>query len=166
MYIGQTSRSFEKRKKEHLSTSKNKNSSQFKYPFYRAIRKYKSSELVWEIIEEVVSLQELNEREKYWIAYYNSYIHASNSNGYNVLLGGSSHLGYIPSEETKKKISDSGSGVKNSNARLDEKDVEKILELIQLGYKQNLIAQMYNVKEPQISRIKHGKRWKSLKLSM
>jgi hypothetical protein len=30
----------------------------------------------------------LNEREKYWIAKYNTYVNAPNSNGYNMTRGG------------------------------------------------------------------------------
>lgn len=48
----------------------------------RAIHKYGKSKFHISLLEEV-SIEELNEREKYWIAYYDSY-----NNGYNLTLGG------------------------------------------------------------------------------
>ena len=40
-----------------------------------------------ELIEEI-SNSSLNDREKFWIKYYNSYIGFENCNGYNATLGG------------------------------------------------------------------------------
>jgi group I intron endonuclease len=50
--------------------------------FYRALRKYGKENFNFEILEEC-SKEDLNEREKYWIKYYNSY-----ENGYNETIGG------------------------------------------------------------------------------
>ena len=50
--------------------------------FYRAIRKYGEENFYIELLE-TVPIQDLNEREKYWINYYDSY-----NNGYNSTLGG------------------------------------------------------------------------------
>jgi group I intron endonuclease len=54
---------------------------------YKAIRKYKIENFSFEIIEiiEDYTEQKGNEREKYWIAYYNSYC---KNEGYNETLGG------------------------------------------------------------------------------
>ena len=48
----------------------------------RAIHKYGKDKFHISLLE-VVSIEKLNEREKYWIAYYDSY-----NNGYNLTLGG------------------------------------------------------------------------------
>lgn len=48
----------------------------------RAIHKYGKDKFHISLIEEV-SVEKLNEREKYWITYYDSY-----NNGYNLTLGG------------------------------------------------------------------------------
>ena len=52
--------------------------------FHNAIRKYGFSDFVFQVIEDnITSEAVLNEREKYWIEYYNSYY-----DGYNSNLGG------------------------------------------------------------------------------
>lgn len=81
VYIGKT-RNFEKRKKQHLSGKEN-------HLFSRAIQKYGAENFTWEIIEENIPDDSLaNEREKYWISYYNSYFRWPNSSGYNMTKGG------------------------------------------------------------------------------
>lgn len=99
VYIGKTSRTLEERKKEHISHIKSEN-----YYFHNALRKYGVENFTWEIIEEVE--QELeNERERYWIEYYQSY--ENKDKGYNLTPGGE---GYKLSEETKQKISKANTG--------------------------------------------------------
>jgi len=104
-YIGQTTRSLDARKRDHIS-SKNKEN----VVFHNAINKYGENDIIWEIIDISDSITELNEKEMYWIKFYNSYIHFENSNGYNMTLGGESTLGWIPTEETKLKIGKSNKG--------------------------------------------------------
>lgn len=162
IYIGQTSRDFKLRKREHKSDSRNKNNIRYNSPFYRAIRKHGWDNLIWEIIDYANSLDELNSKEIYWIEYYNSYVNLDNSNGYNSNLGGSSNFGYKVKEETKEKIRNAGLGEKNSNSKLTNNDVLEILRLLDLGWKQKDIAIKFNVKEPLISKIKNGTRWKSI----
>lgn len=56
---------------------------------WKAICKYGWENVVSEIIEEnIETIEQANEREKYWIKHYNSYVNAENSNGYNATLGG------------------------------------------------------------------------------
>lgn len=50
---------------------------------YRAIRKYKSRSFTLEVLESNINTEELNEREIYWIEYYDSF-----HNGYNMTSGG------------------------------------------------------------------------------
>lgn len=76
-YIGQ-SRDIEARWKKHLSAYKSSPS----WELYRAFKKYGISKFTFEIIEEC-KIEELNEREIYWISQYNSF-----NNGYNMTLGG------------------------------------------------------------------------------
>jgi len=56
--------------------------------FHRALDKYGIDNFTWEIIE-VCKQCELDEREKYWIEYYNTY-----ENGYNETRGGQGNLRY------------------------------------------------------------------------
>lgn len=88
VYIGQT-KNYEERKKQHYKKSQEKNP---KYPLYRAIKKYGWDNIIWEIIDYCKDQKELNEKEKYWIEYYNSFVGFDNSNGYNATLGGEGHL--------------------------------------------------------------------------
>ena len=77
--------------------------------FSRAIKKYgiENWDIVWshEIIESnIQSIEEANSREKYWIAYYHTYIYDSAPNGYNLTEGGGGSVGYKHTAETKAKI--------------------------------------------------------------
>ena len=76
-YIGQ-SRDIEARWQKHLSAYK----SSPDWELYRAFKKYGISKFTFEIVEEC-AIEELNEREIYWIAQYDSF-----NNGYNMTLGG------------------------------------------------------------------------------
>ena len=82
IYIGQSCQTLEKRMLQHLSratTNYDPNNH-----FHNAIRKYGFSDFVFQVIEDnIISDEVLNEREKYWIEYYNSYY-----DGYNSTLGG------------------------------------------------------------------------------
>lgn len=126
-YIGLTKHSVEKRFKEHLYEALTNNQNKF----YKALRKYSKENFVSEILEEDISnLKLANEREIYWIDYYDSY-----NNGYNNTRGGDTlheqtkgktyreiygseelaaeqiekrkqkQIGKIVSEETKQKMS-------------------------------------------------------------
>lgn len=77
-YIGQ-SINIARRWKEHIQASISKNSR-----LYIAMRKYTIENFTFEIVEEC-SEEQLNEKEKYWINYYDSY-----NNGYNMTQGGES----------------------------------------------------------------------------
>ncbi|MCC8068781.1 MAG: GIY-YIG nuclease family protein [Ruminococcus sp.] len=83
VYIGQ-SVDIEKRWAEHIRCA---NNSDKPNTIYQAIRKYGVENFTFEVIEEC-SQEKLNEREIYWIDYYNSYY-----DGYNMTLGGDN--GYL-----------------------------------------------------------------------
>ena len=79
VYIGQTHFTVEHRWKQHI---KNYNIEHRKQPLYKAFDKYGLDNFYVEPIEEIDSDQ-LDEREMYWIAYYDSF-----KNGYNANIGG------------------------------------------------------------------------------
>ena len=80
-YIGQTRQSLTKRQNSHFHNAFTKNQP---FVFYQALRKYGKENFTWTIIEDnIKDLAQLNEREKYWIAYYNTF-----QNGYNMTSGG------------------------------------------------------------------------------
>lgn len=82
-YIGQ-SKNIEQRWHTHKISPYNKNSTQYNTLFYKAIRKYGINNFSFEVLEEC-SIENLNEREIYWIAYYDTY---NKNKGYNMTKGG------------------------------------------------------------------------------
>lgn len=83
VYIGQTHFTIEHRWKQHI---RNYNIEHRKQPLYMAFDKYGLDNFYIEPIEEVDS-EQLNEREIYWIAYYNSF-----KEGYNANIGGTGRI--------------------------------------------------------------------------
>ena len=80
VYIGQTVKTVQKRFTQHKNNSNKKYLSQI--VLYKAFNKQGIENIKCEEIEEV-SNNKIDEREKYWIEYYDSYF-----NGYNSTLGG------------------------------------------------------------------------------
>ena len=89
IYIGKTISTIEKRWSQHKYDYQNRNGE--KRPLYEAMRKHGIENFHIEKIEEC-SNDIVEEREKYWIKYYNSYIGFTNSKGYNATLGGEGTL--------------------------------------------------------------------------
>ena len=79
-YIGQTIQNVKERFYQHCATKCSKAVSNM--AIHRAIKKYGKSNFTVEVIEEIDSAN-LNDRERYWIKYYNSY-----NNGYKSTKGG------------------------------------------------------------------------------
>lgn len=94
-YIGQ-SNNIERRFKEHCSKSES--------AIGQAIKMYGSNSFDFKILEEC-ELNELDDREIYWIEHFNTY----KGYGYNCLPGGNLSAGEL-----------------NNNAKLTEEDVKKI----------------------------------------
>lgn len=103
-YIG-LSVDIENRWKSHKTRYKDATNKEYDKVLYQAFRKYGIENFDFEIIEEC-DISELQEREKYWIAYYDTYFH-----GYNVTPGGD----YIDNN-----------GEKHPNHKLTEQDVIEI----------------------------------------
>lgn len=80
VYVGQTKVSLKLRFQNHLSAVRNGKD----YIIGKAIRKYGEDKFYIELLEEC-TVEELNEREKYWIAFFNS---TDNRSGYNISTGG------------------------------------------------------------------------------
>lgn len=83
VYIGQTIQSVERRFNKHKNDSLKDYGVYKTNKFYRAIKKYGFENFYYEILEDNINEERLDEREIYWIKYYNSY-----ENGYNSTLGG------------------------------------------------------------------------------
>ena len=100
-YIGQTCSS--------LAQRAGKNGIKYKncIYFYKAIQKYGWDNFQSYILEQNLSLDQANQKEQYWIDYYQT---KDLNKGYNLKNGGSN--GSL-SEETKQKISNSLKGINN-----------------------------------------------------
>lgn len=99
LYIGQTVNPM-KRWSKHCSEKSHC------HAIYSAIQKYGKENFDFVLLQNCSSLQELNDREKFWIPYLNSL----SPNGYNLIEGGGSS-GRC-SLETRKRISVSKKGRK------------------------------------------------------
>lgn len=80
VYIGQTRVSIKLRFQNHLLAARNGKD----YVIGKAIRKYGEDKFYIELLEECLE-EELNEREIYWISFFNS---TNNKFGYNMSIGG------------------------------------------------------------------------------
>jgi group I intron endonuclease len=104
-YVGQ-SNNIDRRFKEHLNLARDIEKCKDK-AFYAALNLYKPKNFVFEVIEEVANEEDLNAREIYWIAYYDTY-----KNGYNETPGGEGVKGQ--------------DGEKHHNHKLTEQEVVDI----------------------------------------
>ncbi len=106
-YVGQTYTLFESRKRRHY-----RNAFEYNQPFtfYNALRKYNKENFKWEIIEKDIEISSLDEREIYWINFYDSH-----NNGYNMTDGGRTIRGYHHTEESKRKNGEKHKGKSNLN---------------------------------------------------
>ena len=94
VYIGQTINSLKSRKSDHFNKADNSTRNNH---FCSALRKYGADSFRWQVICICPNIDSLNEREQYYIAYYDSI-----KCGYNLTNGG---LNYIVSDETKQRMS-------------------------------------------------------------
>lgn len=85
-YVGKTIRNIHERFLEHCKDSKKERCE--KRPLYSAMRKYGIEHFHVELLEEV-DIQDLEEKEKFWITELNSY-----KNGYNATEGGDGKILY------------------------------------------------------------------------
>ena len=128
-YIGQSIH-MEIRKRQHLNAAYNKNHINYYCDFYKAIREFGIENFDYEILEECEE-KDLDEKEVYWINYYNSY-----KDGYNMTPGGDFNPSKVPeivakrtkillnNPEVNSKLAHKGED--NFNAKLTEQDVKNI----------------------------------------
>lgn len=134
----------------------------------RAIQKYGKENFSKEILEECESKEILDQKEKYWISYYNA---VESMDFYNIANGGQGgdiYL-YLNDEQTnvvKDKLSKShkglNSGEKCSKAILTECQVKEIIDMLLKSYTSIEIAEKFGVRKNIIHNIKNHKTWKHL----
>lgn len=122
VYIGQ-SKNISTRIKLHLVSSINKSRSDFMTPLHAAIRKYGVDAFDVTVLEQCQTV-ELNTKEEYWIAQYDSF-----HNGYNQTAGGNQSIRLIKlTEDTVKQIQmDLASNTKTNGELAKKYGVSKTL---------------------------------------
>lgn len=141
IYIGQSC-SVETRYNQHFHNHKNEKTHDYNTKFYRALRKYGFDNFTFSILEqkESYSKEELNELERKWVAYYNSY-----ENGYNSNRGG---------ENVTER------GEEHPMAKLTNQQVLEIKKLLATTLiSQDDIAKKYNISPASIVHINNGQNW-------
>ena len=112
IYIGKTKKSLEIRKRSHIKRMQSpKGKPLF---FQRALKKYGLDNFKWEVLlEGCMSDEELCEKERYYIKFYNS---NNRKNGYNLTEGGDGvrRKGWKHYEKTKLKIGKANKGLKRT----------------------------------------------------
>lgn len=148
VYIGLTINTSHQRWLSHLSVARNPNKS--KIGIDAAIAKYGKDAFIVEDIDSAKTLDELNEKEKYWITYYNS---MNPVIGYNIAEGGGGICGYRHSEVSRYKCGSSFRGkhrikthdqvdrwrqtcILNNSLKQSEATKKKRSESLKLAYKE------------------------------
>lgn len=122
-YIGQTIQSYKNRFYQHCATKCEE--PVLNMAIHKAIKKYGKKNFILEVIEEVDAIK-LNDREKYWINYYNSY-----NKGYNSTLGGQNGAKPFKTLDTENIIKEYLSGkslrVVSNIFNVDKKTIKDLL---------------------------------------
>ena len=131
-YVGQ-SRNITKRWADHCSAINNQTQDTYEYPLYRAMRKYGLKNFSFEILE-LCSIDSLNEREQFWIQYYNPEYNQTIGKNYNI----------IPKKLTYEQV----------------QEIQNILIQDKEGTVSHTeLAQKYNVSRDTIRDINVGRTW-------
>lgn len=134
VYIGQ-SKNIEMRWNRHKTGPFNPNNNSYNSALYRAIRKYRLENFTFEVIEKCEE-KDLNEKEIFWIRYYDSH---NKNKGYNLTGGGENAI-------TVSKIT-----------------IEQAHEIKQLLINSCLsqadIAEKYGISQKSVSNINIGQTW-------
>ena len=161
--------------KQYIGQKKYDNSNKWKkylgsgIALKRAIEKYGESNFSKEIIEECQTKEILDDREKYWINYYNA---VDSDDFYNIASGGdggNTIVGYSEEQmeqykEYKRKLHKevAPKGELCAASKLTEKQVLKIIERLKKNDFNLDIANDYKVSPGTIDDIRNHKTWKSL----
>ena len=177
-YIGQTIQNVKERFYQHCATKCSKAVSNM--AIHRAIKKYGKSNFTVEVIEEVESTN-LNDRERYWIRYYDSY-----NNGYNSTEGGQDGIKLFKNLDTESIVREYKSGkslreigrlfnvdkqtikdllVRNNinlrttrTYKLSQKDREDIIKDLSLGLSRKEIISKWHISKGYLSQLINGYR--------
>lgn len=116
VYIGQTIRPVEQRFHRHINDALN---NILDTHFARAIRKYGKENFIIEIIDTATTQDELNQKERYWIRFYDAVDKGYNETDAISKCGGNTYQSKSEEEMSiiKNKIRQTKLGAKNPMAR-------------------------------------------------
>lgn len=130
----------------------------------KAIDKYGKDNFTREIIENCITREELNEREKYWIKFYDA---THSKDFYNIAKGGDG--GWVNDEKPQEVIIEmyrkrtenhhQKHGEEVSMSKLKEVDVIEIINRLKNNDFDSDIANDYNVSPRTINDIRHHRTW-------
>ena len=177
-YIGQTIQNVKERFYQHCAIRCSQ--AVLNMAIHKAINKYGKSNFTIEVIEEVESTN-LNDREKYWIRYYDSY-----NNGYNSTEGGQDGIKLFKNLDTESIVREYKSGkslreigrlfnvdkqtikdllVRNNinlrttrTYKLSQKDREDIIKDLSLGLSRKEIISKWHISKSYLSQLINGYR--------
>ena len=177
-YIGQTIQNVKERFYQHCATKCSQ--AILNMVIHKAINKYGKSNFTIEVIEEVESTN-LNDRERYWIRYYDSY-----NNGYNSTKGGQDGIKLFKNLDTESIVREYKSGkslreigrlfnvdkqtikdllVRNNinlrttrTYKLSQKDREDIIKDLSLGLSRKEIISKWHISKGYLSQLINGYR--------
>lgn len=178
IYIGQTIQNVKERFYQHCATKCS--DSVLNMAIHRAIKKYGKSNFTIEVIEEV-DKDSLNDREKFWIEYYNSY-----NNGYNSTRGEQDCSTHCKELDTESIIKEYNSGkslrsigntfkvdkqtikdllIRNNitlrttrSYKLSQTDRISIIEDVKSGIDRKLIMEKWSISKSYLSQLINGYR--------
>lgn len=178
VYIGQTIQTIKERFYQHCATKCS--DSVLNMAIHKAIKKYGKSNFTIEVIEEV-DKDSLNDREKFWIEYYNSY-----NNGYNSTRGGQDSSTHCKKLDTESIIKEYNSGkslrsigntfkvdkqtikdllIRNNitlrttrSYKLSQTDRISIIEDVESGIDRKLIMEKWSISKSYLSQLINGYR--------
>ena len=175
-YIGQTIQNVKERFYQHCATKCSQ--AILNMVIHKAINKYGKSNFTIEVIEEVESTN-LNDRERYWIRYYDSY-----NNGYNSTKGGQDGIKLFKNLDTESIVREYKSGkslreigrlfnvdkqtikdllVRNNinlrttrTYKLSQKDREDIIKDLSLGLSRKEIISKWHISKAYLRQLING----------
>lgn len=161
-YIGQTRYTIEFRWRQHLHKKDNTY-------FHNAIRKYGADNFIIEKLEEC-NIEDLNEKEIYYIAKYNTF-----KDGYNLTIGGDGNrtlllddkydeisalylsgfssnkiatLYKVDKASIVKILKQLGIKIRNNSLNINRQELEELIQDYQNGYSLRELAKRYNCSGP------------------
>ena len=97
VYFGQTSNLKRRRYQHEITDPYHEKVKEYNFPLSRGIRKYGIEEYECLVLEDNIPESEIDDREKYWINYYDTY---EDPLGYNLTPGGKSGSRYYKFEKS------------------------------------------------------------------